>query len=714
MSNSGSDLLLKLSIHRQIQVGISSISTCIFVLMFGLISINSFVVINIMYNEIKHEINIKQNSLIQAVVFNLESELKIGGQHRNLAFQNVRNFIETYKTNSDFVDIYENLEVDKSIVNYSDTLLIKSQNCETVKTNCFMFSNLDTLPSAKEKDFNTYKKILKINMQNIKFMIDFITNSGSRVYDNFIILSVKFNSLFVYPYYPKNPVFNLASMRSDIANQLEFLKGRLTGILPYQEVIQNNISTSNSTNSITIHKPMNYTVSNMISLVKVNPFLIVLPQTANIHPLDKVISQLHYYEFSLILDKTKFTGINTISDEKLFIADNVEDVFLGEFYNQDLLGDYLQDYSNKYQGFKMMLVTRETQTNIKQGRCLYFLKLYEIENGYTNYTSQSLESFKETYNNNITSKIYDCFLGEAKNDLEKYFKDTNFTLNRIIDIILYKDLDIEYKIFNKEFPSLSCDVLVKSLYIDSYPTNIMVFYNLNYQRNQTDNVMYHFIAKQFNIMSINLLVWIGFFIIMILLLSRLAANISTPIKKLLNAINSIGRNKQDPKQDVEGGVFDSIDDIGYPHDKDINDMFQICKTIIKGGFSQAQKAENDDHYLDNLNKQISYLSHAYNNVSYIKTNNFIIEEDILEKACSNQSSIFSFNLDEKSQNNDEKKLLELISKNYYISDDIEGKETILETEREDMFDLVEKYNVDYESHPYFDYYNSGDLRILSI
>ena len=95
-----------LSINRQIQFGICSISLIIFVLIFLLITLNSFIVIAQFYNESETKIDRKENDYIEAVAFLFDSDSKIDRFVRSNFIANYRLIIENYKRNQDFLDIH--------------------------------------------------------------------------------------------------------------------------------------------------------------------------------------------------------------------------------------------------------------------------------------------------------------------------------------------------------------------------------------------------------------------------------------------------------------------------------------------------------------------------------------------------------------------------------------------------------------------------------
>ncbi len=84
----------------------------------------------------------------------------------------------------------------------------------------------------------------------------------------------------------------------------------------------------------------------------------------------------------------------------------------------------------------------------------------------------------------------------------------------------------------------------------------------------------------------------------------------------------------------------NLDNINYPDDKDINDLFQICKSLIKGGFSNDNA--NVSQGLKNKQKTMEIICNAYNNIAYVKSNNLIIQEDIIENSTVNEGNLFTW------------------------------------------------------------------------
>ena len=113
--------------------------------------------------------------------------------------------------------------------------------------------------------------------------------------------------------------------------------------------------------------------------------------------------------------------------------------------------------------------------------------------------------------------------------------------------------------------------------------------------------------------------------------------ISSPIKKLIKNISLSQSN-------FSADNF-KLEQIYYKEDKDINDLFQLCQNLIIGGFKNK------------INIQKKNKLNIYNNISKVKTNNMVINEnkiiiqrnqkynEIFEKGEDKQNSNDSFKQD---------------------------------------------------------------------
>ena len=103
------------------------------------------------------------------------------------------------------------------------------------------------------------------------------------------------------------------------------------------------------------------------------------------------------------------------------------------------------------------------------------------------------------------------------------------------------------------------------------------------------------------------ILWFCIFIIIFIKLYLITDKISSPIRKL---IKNISLSRSNFNKDIE-----KLEQIYYREDKDINDLFQLCQKLIFGGFKKK------------VNIQKKRRLNVYNNISKVKTNNMVINED---------------------------------------------------------------------------------------
>ena len=132
-------------------------------------------------------------------------------------------------------------------------------------------------------------------------------------------------------------------------------------------------------------------------------------------------------------------------------------------------------------------------------------------------------------------------------------------------------------------------------------------------------------------------IWVIVFLIISLRISVVANKISKPIQELIQSIsyisdNDINLNKKQKKLDKN---FDRINKIYFKEDKDIDEFLKVCQKLISNF---------------NLKKEIIRQNtlNVYNNITYVKSNNYIINEENLEiKKDENLKKIFGEDEDDK-------------------------------------------------------------------
>lgn len=121
---------------------------------------------------------------------------------------------------------------------------------------------------------------------------------------------------------------------------------------------------------------------------------------------------------------------------------------------------------------------------------------------------------------------------------------------------------------------------------------------------------------------------------MILILHKITINLTAPIDTLTVHVRSISQDNSGIKY-YNGKVVNSklveLDKLHYPDDEDIDELFTICKSMIRGGIS------DDKNYIQKNLKSVDNFVH------HIKANNIIIDEEFIKLSrLTSGAHIFSF------------------------------------------------------------------------
>jgi hypothetical protein len=207
---------------------------------------------------------------------------------------------------------------------------------------------------------------------------------------------------------------------------------------------------------------------------------------------------------------------------------------------------------------------------------------------------------------------YDIYYGYKSTVLGKilnYNYDKDFNNNIFAKIVrqISPNKYIKSLLNLKFFSSSTVYILVIKIY-----NNIMIINNL------IDRLTYKSVIY---IVLFTFILWTIIYFCVLIKLYLVADRISSPIRKLIKNISLTQGNF-----DNDGLILEKI---YYKEDKDINDLFQLCQRLIIGGFKKKT----------NIKKQNKL--NVYNNISIVKTNNMIINEnDIVVQRNQKYNEIF--------------------------------------------------------------------------
>ena len=366
---------------------------------------------------------------------------------------------------------------------------------------------------------------------------------------------------------------------------------------------------------------------------------------------------------------------NIINNISQIFLENMKDLIVikwSDSFFENLVNDIFEKYKNELNIFSLLFSPYAsikenimnnanyffddkngiflTQNILEGFACIYLIKkeLSKKETDFERLNSFSIEAcsikfdedFEEYLQNNKTEiDIYErkkVKVGFIKYDIEyKYYFLENGNekkepeLRKIsFDLSSSKDKGNEkyknsFKIFQGIYPSNSINLFSSYLYnnfifINFYFTNLFSNY-LNME--SIRNVCYTYFFQIILISSA--ILWVIILLIIIIIVLKISHSISDPIDKLIQPV---------PMNDNSSRELNKyFKNISYTDDSTINELFVLCKKLIIGGFKSEE-----DYKQKKKNKMIN----SYNNISLVKTNNMIINEDEIMKGVKKQEINF--------------------------------------------------------------------------
>ncbi len=244
---------------------------------------------------------------------------------------------------------------------------------------------------------------------------------------------------------------------------------------------------------------------------------------------------------------------------------------------------------------------------------------------------------------------------------------------------------VNYKILKFKAADVTTRILINSFFTVWLRPQVYILKCYSLITNSFRIIYTRFLSTQLKIISVNLIISLFTGAIVILLTYRVSKSIGDPISSLISIVKNINpqkdliiknenknnrnNNKDSTKEEKKAEKVENQDENGeeenhknennenmqmkseasvvnnteisnaeklekieFPDDETINKFFQICKKLIKGGLAD-----------ENLKvKQMQYNDEAFNNISFMKSNNLIVQEDkILKETESRSDKIFS-------------------------------------------------------------------------
>ena len=329
---------------------------------------------------------------------------------------------------------------------------------------------------------------------------------------------------------------------------------------------------------------------------------------------------------------------------------SINDIIVG-FSDPNYIDNYSYIIGQSFVDLKLFFSIYDyTQISfISKSTCEFFLRLWGIQNNQSHYVYNT--TFIQEYLNLKFDNISSCLIYDnGKTYFNKYFTLTDYNtsydsnninknnktydtktniplVNTAPDLVNSFGNELNYKVMRYTLHSDIVKYFVQSYFDLSNP--LFLFLIKDQRSLMIRKLRFYNLLRSglFLSMFFVLLFWLFIIILIFIILSNITSSITEPINKLIQMVISMGQTNRSDEDLL------SIDNIEFPEDHDIDDLFKLCKNLVKGGFNQ------ENIKIHNLN----LYSKVLNNISYIKTNNVIIDHDKIENSFKMSSfSVFNY------------------------------------------------------------------------
>lgn len=298
-------------------------------------------------------------------------------------------------------------------------------------------------------------------------------------------------------------------------------------------------------------------------------------------------------------------------------TDYIDNIFFADIDN--LAYNYItSSISDRYTGFSSQAFEDNNLGILLYNNCLKLIREYENYLGNTTYTDKLIE-FNKNHPNEISESfpttLNDCFLNEkALHQITLIIRNSTEENSRKSKVNFSKKTSI--KVVKLNSPSIVSQLYYQNEYITNY---YLLFLLTKVQAYiiKDKKILY---SKMMNlvllILGLIIIIWVIGFIVVFFFAIKLATNLSNSIKKLVEFIDELAQNnskerfinddtsickvkrfENDNKSKYNrkfSNIYDNskLEEVSFPYDDDINNFFNNCKTIIKGGLNKHIKIKN--------------------------------------------------------------------------------------------------------------------------
>jgi hypothetical protein len=621
---------LRQTIHRQIQIGVAIVSLSVCVLALILLTLSSFVIINLSYYDLISIIDEKENESLEGMGAYADMGLVNMVEMKKFTLEFIRRFINNNKENKDFIKNINFKENETGLLNVDSEeyqTFFKNPTEDKLMTT-IVYKVLKENTPERQEDLNFYKNILITAIPLFRKILDYRFNysTDTKIFDYIEILSNELSTVF---YYPASPFKIGTPDKEYIYTDFKYTLSIISDWCSYDyDRIKNKVDDNEDFNKFFQETILNNPLMTLI--YNDEDYLVPFTDAFKTTPLLVSTRGINYKDLP-------FTKDNAY--DYLYDWENLRDVISGHS-NSAMIETYVHSLIKRYKTLKiLMTIASKQQILLSSSLCIYLRNLYHKYS--TNPTKEIDEMYLENEKENFLKNVYSvdyCFQDQIANEKFKSF----FYPYDEVGTPVYKYItrkakfkfansnstmpDKAWKVFKINTPDIKSLVHTRSKFPPNYFINFYLVNNPLEISNKINQVTAIFIHIMMLILYSNSALWCLCIFVILILLYDTAAKISKPIKNITDLVNSIQINQKHGKD---------LNSIRFPDDKDIDGFFKVCIKLIRGGFCSLDENEHKDKII----KENCSDYCGYNNVAIVKSNNLIIREDLIDNK-SLTSSIF--------------------------------------------------------------------------
>lgn len=673
---------LTLSINKQIKFGILCVNFFVFFLVLALVTINAYIILSLNYYNFVDIIDTKQDQQLDSASVFIDIEVFSLIESTKDTVLWTRRTMENYLQNLDYIkNLKSSVNIYSKLAEF-DTLQSRPDCIEYLPL-CIAYHQYDSTGINADEQEEYYKMIYMMVpfLQEI-FKYRTFRASDTEMFFKFSILSKKYNTIFFYPsnniyvklteetyknYTYTNPSFNEAYFKSMMLTYKEKIAERfsLADSIGYQNLDYNDIY------NILLRNPNTHFSSLRTEL---KPYVFpsdlyggALVSTMNLKYNPNLKDLLN---ITNIYNQDNPDSLESIEENNLSFID---DVIVGD-WSGITLDAFTLDLSRQIKGLNLIASSADRdalETTFSSENCLLQISkfsalnnfittdnniMYQIATGNTaNFPTTSISCTKfpaghQNFNETYYKVPYDADsrIVRIKNSIKlinNYANNSGYNITYSGGVVqnypdsineLGSNIDdgMYYKIFKIYLPNVFTQTLIDSIFLSNYEIFVYVIKNTRYLENDIYPIKMRIVGGFLLIFIFTVIIWVVELILIAIILDKVTISLTAPINALTVYVKSIGQDQFKNKNSykLSKKSLKDLENLSYPDDEDIDELFDICKSMIKGGFSD-----------DNILMKKETLNIVESTAYHIKANNIIVDEDYIElSGLTSGTHIFSY------------------------------------------------------------------------